>query len=60
MVSDLIAELEQEAMLMRARNDRLERELEQLPLAIIARLERAGMIPAAAIVREVFVERKHD
>lgn len=58
-MSDVIAELEQEALLMRARNERLEAELAALPQDIIARLERAGMVPAAAIVREVFVDRSH-
>ena len=57
---ELVAELEQENRLMRARMDRLQAERDGIVLAIVERLERAcgatGM-PPALIRREFMTER---
>ncbi|MEN9885548.1 MAG: hypothetical protein RL758_126 [Pseudomonadota bacterium] len=55
----LIAELEQENRLLRARNDRLERELADLSEAVAKRLEQAGAGMQAGLIREVFIQKSH-
>lgn len=55
----VIAELEQENRLLRARNERLERELSQLAEAVAQRLEQAGAGMQAGLIREVFISKSH-
>ena len=55
----LIAELEKENRLLRARNERLERELADLCEAVAKRLEQAGAGMQAGLIREVFIQKSH-
>jgi hypothetical protein len=54
-----VAELEQENRLLRARNERLERELAQLAESVAQRLEQAGAGMQAGLIREVFIQKSH-
>lgn len=54
----LTAELEQENRLLRARNERLERELADLCEAVAKRLEQAGAGMQAGLIREVFINQR--
>lgn len=56
---EMIAELEQENRLLRARNERLERELADLSEAVAKRLEQAGAGMQAGLIREVFINKSH-
>lgn len=55
----LVAELEYENRLLRARNERLERELSQLAESVAQRLEQAGAGMQAGLIREVFIAKSH-
>lgn len=54
-----VAELEQENRMLRARNERLERELAQLAESVAKRLEQAGAGHSAGLIREVFIAKSH-
>jgi hypothetical protein len=54
-----VAELEHENRLLRARNERLERELRDLAESVAKRLEQAGAGMQAGLIREVFIDKSH-
>lgn len=54
-----IETLEVENKMLRARNERLERELADLAERVVARLEQSGAGSNAGLIREVFINKRH-